>query len=124
MFKQLLQTVFLLTVCSVIACAQAAVEYGATAGTSATTTSGSASAMNRLNQRLTGALQQKTSSATNTSVSPHQQASTHRARRVTSESIASPSGEPIQVNAAVADPKRSTQKTSKYPNTIRLSIDK
>jgi hypothetical protein len=124
MFKQLLQTVFLLTVCSAIACAQAAVEYGAVAGTSATTTSGAASAMNRLNQRLTGALQQKTSSAANTTVSPRNPVSTPKAQRVTSEPIASRSTEPIRAEAAVANPQQSTQKPSKYPNTVTLSIDK
>jgi hypothetical protein len=80
--------------------------------------------MNRLNQRLTGALQQKTSSAANTTVSPHKQVSTRRAQRVTSEPIASRSSEPIRVEAAVANPKQSTQKPSKYPNTVTLSIDK
>jgi hypothetical protein len=124
MFKQLLQTVFLLTVCSAIASAQAAVEYGATSGTSATTTSGAASAMNRLNQRLTGALQQKTSSAENTTVSPHTEVSTHRVQRVTTGPTAPRSGEPIRAEAAVANPKQSTQKPSKYPNTVTLSIDK
>lgn len=123
MFMQLLQTVFLLTVCSAIACAQAAVEYGAVAGTSATTNSGAASAMNRLNQRLTGALQQKTSSAANTTVSPRNPVSTAKAQRVTSEPIASAT-EPIRAEAAVANPKKSTQKPSKYPNTVTLSIDK
>ncbi len=125
MFKQALQTVFLLTVCSAIACSQAAVEYGAAAGTSATTTSGAASGMNRLNQRLTGVLQQKTSSEA--VVSPRNPASTRKsAARATSKPVGSRSTEPspIRAGAAVANPKQPTQSPSKYPNTITLSIDK
>lgn len=118
-----MRTIFLLMMCSAIACAQAAVEYGALAGKSTATTSGAASTLNRLNQRLTGSVGQKTSAAT-TTASQHKRVSTPGKQRVTSQPTASASSEPIRMEAAAANQKQSTQKPSKYQNTITLSFDK
>jgi hypothetical protein len=121
--KHLVRTIFLLMMCSAVACAQATVEYGALAGKSAATTSGTASAFNRLNQRLTGSVQQKTSGST-TAPSQHKRVSTPRPKRVASQPAAAASSEPIRVQAAVANQKQSTQAQSKYKSTITVSFDK